>query len=104
MRASGIRRWVRPQLRVSNTVLTSILDELKTLATEVQTLVQSKVAPTAFTSVYSKIRENVRGVQQERKIKRTLLAATNPEQAAKRKTKKNESKKESRKRKNAAFA
>ena len=43
-------------------------------------------------------------MQQERKIKRTLLAATNPEQAAKRKTKKNESKKESRKRKNAAFA
>ncbi|KAI5900097.1 ARM repeat-containing protein [Schizophyllum commune H4-8] len=80
------------------------MDELKTLATEVQSLVQSKVAPTAFTAVYSKIRENVRGVQQERKIKRTLLAATNPEQAAKRKTKKNESKKESRKRKNAAFA
>ncbi|KAL1722677.1 hypothetical protein EV715DRAFT_247312 [Schizophyllum commune] len=80
------------------------MDELKTLATEVQSLVQSKVAPTAFTAVYSKIRENVRGVQQERKIKRTLLAATNPERAAKRKTKKNESKKESRKRKNAAFA
>ncbi|KAL1741207.1 armadillo-type protein [Schizophyllum fasciatum] len=80
------------------------MDELKTLATEVQTLVQSKVAPTAFTAVYSKIRENVRGVQQERKIKRTLLAATNPERAAKRKTKKNESKKESRKRKNATFA
>lgn len=80
------------------------MDELKTLAIEVQSLVQSKVAPTAFTAAYSKIRENVRGVQQERKIKRTLLATTNPEQAAKRKTKKNESKKESRKRKNSAFA
>ncbi|KIY70650.1 hypothetical protein CYLTODRAFT_391770 [Cylindrobasidium torrendii FP15055 ss-10] len=80
------------------------MDEIKTLATELQDLVQAKVGATAFSTVYNKIRQGVIGVRQERKTQRALQVATNPVLAAKRKEQKNTVKKESKKRKSAAFA
>jgi U3 small nucleolar RNA-associated protein 20 len=48
------------------------LDELKTLAIEVQELIQSKVGTTKFAEVYSRIRQNVLGVRRERKTARAV--------------------------------
>lgn len=77
---------------------------MKTLSTELQDLIQSKVGATAFSKVYNQIRQGVLGVRRERKTMRALQVATNPEAAAKRKLQKNGMKKDSRKRKNEAFA
>jgi U3 small nucleolar RNA-associated protein 20 len=48
-------------------------DELKTLATELQELVQSKVGTTQFADVYNRIRQGVLGVRRERKANRVLM-------------------------------
>jgi len=72
---------------------------LKTTATELQDLVQGKVGPTKFSNVYNQIRQGVLGVRKERKVARTLQVANNPEGAAKRRIQRNQSKKESKKRK-----
>ncbi|KAK0463186.1 armadillo-type protein [Desarmillaria tabescens] len=84
--------------------LTSVLDELKTLATELQDLVQSRVGPGAFSAIYNQIRQGVLGVRRERKAVRALQVATNPEMASKRKLQKNIMKKDSRKRKGDMFS
>ena len=84
--------------------LTYLLDELKTLAVELQELIQSKVGTTEFAEVYSRIRQNVLGVRRERKTARAVQAASNPAFASKRKMQKNIAKKDSRKRKNSTFA
>ncbi|EPQ55348.1 hypothetical protein GLOTRDRAFT_61301 [Gloeophyllum trabeum ATCC 11539] len=80
------------------------MEELKTLAIELQDLVRDKVGTTAFANTYNKIRQGVLEVRRERKTARAMLVATNPEAAAKRKQGRNMNKKESRKRKNASFA
>jgi U3 small nucleolar RNA-associated protein 20 len=95
---------------------------MKALATELQDLVQSKVGVTKFSHTYNRIRQSVLGVQRERKAVRVLQvtlsmpqptkvslhvcaqAKTNPKAAAKRKLQRNVIKKDSRKRKNSAFA
>jgi U3 small nucleolar RNA-associated protein 20 len=81
-------------------------DNLKTLATELQDLVQSKVGATAFSTVYSRIRQNAVTTRNERRVKRVLFAQQpeRAEAAAQRKIKKNVAKKDSRKRKNVTFA
>jgi len=79
------------------------LAELKTIATELQGLVQSKVGVTQFTSVYNQIRQSVLGLRRERKVARVMQVATNPEAAAKRKMQRNVIKKDSRKRKDRGF-
>ncbi|PCH35508.1 hypothetical protein WOLCODRAFT_125908 [Wolfiporia cocos MD-104 SS10] len=80
------------------------IGELKTLAIELQDLVQAKVGTTAFAGVYNRIRQGVLGVRRERRNARAVQTATNPGAAAKRKLQQNALKKESRKRKNQAFA
>ncbi|KIP04981.1 hypothetical protein PHLGIDRAFT_170606 [Phlebiopsis gigantea 11061_1 CR5-6] len=80
------------------------MDELKTLAIELQELVQAKVGTTKFAEVYSRIRQSVLGVRRERKTARAVQAATNPAFASKRKMQRNVAKKDSRKRKSSSFA
>ena len=53
-------------------MLTFGLDELRTLAVELQDLVQTKVGTTAFANVYNMIRQNVLGVRRERKTMRAV--------------------------------
>lgn len=79
-----------------------LLDELKTLAVELQDLVQSRVGTTKFSNVYNQIRQGVLTVQRQRRATRVLQVTTNPEAAAKRKMQKNSNKKDSRKRKSLA--
>ncbi|KAL4079019.1 armadillo-type protein [Scleroderma citrinum] len=80
------------------------IDELKTTATELVDLVQAKVGTTNFATAYNRIRQSALNVRQERRVARVTRAITNPEAAAKRKIARNATKKESRKRKNRAFA
>ncbi|EIN06636.1 hypothetical protein PUNSTDRAFT_90339 [Punctularia strigosozonata HHB-11173 SS5] len=79
------------------------MDELKTLAIELQDLVQAKVGVTAFTTVYNRIRQSVLGVRRDRKATRVMQGTINPQAAAKRKAARNENKKDSRKRKAYSF-
>lgn len=81
-----------------------VTDELKTTATELQDLVQQKVGTTKFANVYNEIRQNVLGVQRERRAARITRVATNPQAAAKRKMQRGTAKKDSRKRKNSLYA
>ncbi|KAG8220545.1 armadillo-type protein [Butyriboletus roseoflavus] len=80
------------------------IEELKTTAVELQDLVQAKVGTTAFANAYNRIRQGVVSVQQARRVARVTKVTTDPEAAAKRKLARNVMKKESRKRKNRAFA
>jgi U3 small nucleolar RNA-associated protein 20 len=103
-----IRRWVSfpfpyPHLLSKDNTVTPI-DELKTLATELQDLVQSKVGTTKFSTTYNQIRQSALGVRRERKTAKVLQVMTNPEAAAKRKLQRNSIKRESRKRKDRGFA
>ena len=47
-------------------------DELKTLAVELQDLVQKEVGTTKFANVYNRIRQGVLGVRRERKTARVM--------------------------------
>ncbi|KAH7099278.1 armadillo-type protein [Auriculariales sp. MPI-PUGE-AT-0066] len=78
-------------------------DALKTLAAEVQDLVLKKVGTTAFTEVFSKLRNRSINVKRERKEARALMVATDPQRAAARKKQHDAVKKESKKRKNRDF-
>ncbi|KAH9924569.1 armadillo-type protein [Fomitopsis serialis] len=80
------------------------MGELKTLATELQDLVQAKVGTTKFANVYSEIRQHIVGVQRERRNARVTQASAHPEAAAKKKIHRNALKKESRKRKAQTYA
>ncbi|KAG6885913.1 hypothetical protein C0993_007931 [Termitomyces sp. T159_Od127] len=82
----------------------SQMDELKTLATELQDLLQGKVGATKFSTTYNQIRQGVLEVRRGRKTARTIQAVTNPEAAARRKMYRNVVKKESKKRKDRGFA
>ncbi|TFY61376.1 hypothetical protein EVJ58_g4545 [Rhodofomes roseus] len=80
------------------------IGELKTLAAELQDLVQAKVGTTKFAAVYNEIRQHVVGVRRERRNARVMQVSTNPEAAAKKKIHRNALKKESRKRKAQTYA
>ncbi|TFK80791.1 hypothetical protein K466DRAFT_366251 [Polyporus arcularius HHB13444] len=86
-----------------DTIRDAQMDDLKTTATELQDLVQSKVGSTKFANVYNGIRQKVLGVRRERRAARAIQTATNPEAAARRKIHRNGVKKESRKRKDETF-
>ena len=47
-------------------------DDLKTLAVELQDLVQSKVGTTKFAAVYNEIRQKVLSVRRDRKASRAI--------------------------------
>ena len=49
-----------------------MIDEVKTLAIELQELLQEKVGTTKFSAVYSRIRQNTLGKQRERKAARAI--------------------------------
>ncbi|KAF8131840.1 armadillo-type protein [Boletus edulis] len=110
MDASQLERFLphilTPVYRISeeDTVRDAGVEELKTTAIELQDLVQAKVGTTVFASAYHRIRQGVVSVQQARRVARVTKATTDPEAAAKRKLARNVMKKESRKRKQRAFA
>ncbi|KZV87291.1 hypothetical protein EXIGLDRAFT_773803 [Exidia glandulosa HHB12029] len=86
-----------------DTIADPSMDALKTLATEVQDLVQKQVGTTAFTEVYSRLRNKAMAVRRDRKEAKALMVATDPERAARRKAQHSEVKKESKKRKGREF-
>ncbi|KAG1734522.1 armadillo-type protein [Suillus lakei] len=87
-----------------DTIRDAGMEELKVTATELLDLLQNKVGTTIFANTYNRIRQGASSIQQERRVARATKATTNPEAAAKRKLARNVGKKESRKRKNRAFA
>ncbi|KAG1832880.1 armadillo-type protein [Suillus subalutaceus] len=87
-----------------DTIRDAGMEELKVTATELLDLLQNKVGTTVFANTYNRIRQGASSIQQERRVARATKATTNPEAAAKRKLARNAGKKESRKRKNRAFA
>ncbi|KAF9038274.1 hypothetical protein BDZ89DRAFT_1061276 [Hymenopellis radicata] len=110
LEASKVERFLvhilSPLYRIleDDTIRDAQMDELKTVSTELQDLIQSKVGVTAFSTIYNQVRQGVIGVRRERKTLRALQVATNPAAAAKRKVQKNLMKKDNRKRKNESFA
>ncbi|KAF9234002.1 armadillo-type protein [Melanogaster broomeanus] len=110
MEAKQLQRFLphilTPVYRITeeDTIRDSGIDELKTTAAELQDLLQAKIGTTTFANAYNGIRQGVLSVRQERRVARVTKASTNPEAAAKRKLARNVMKKESRKRKNSAFA
>ncbi|KAM6502751.1 Armadillo-type fold [Amanita muscaria] len=80
------------------------MDEIKTLAIELQDLVQNKVGAVKFSNVYNHIRQSVLTTRRERKEARAIHATVDPVAAAKRKLQRNVTKKMSKKRKDRAFA
>ncbi|KAG6860769.1 hypothetical protein C0995_007801 [Termitomyces sp. Mi166 len=92
------------RLLEEDTIRDSQMDELKTLGTELQDVLQGKVSPTKFSTAYNQIRQSVLGVRKDRKAARATQAVVNPEAAARRRIHRNVVKKESRKRKDSGFA
>jgi U3 small nucleolar RNA-associated protein 20 len=79
-------------------------EELKTLSTELQDLVQTKVRVTKFSAIYNQIHQGTLGACKERKSAKVVQATINSKTATKRKAQRNMIKKESRKRKDHGFA
>ncbi|KAK0522958.1 U3 snoRNP protein [Tilletia horrida] len=82
-----------------STIRSDQIEELKGLATEVQTLIQQKVGATTFAQVYSGIRQRALAKRRERKTAKLMTTISRPEAAAQRKSKVNARKHDSRKRK-----
>ncbi|KAI0070349.1 hypothetical protein K474DRAFT_1670178 [Panus rudis PR-1116 ss-1] len=96
---------LNPVYRIAedDTIRDAHMDELKTLAIELQDLLQNKVGTTKFANVYNRIRQGVQSLRQERRTARAVQAVVDPQAHAKRKQQRNVAKKESRKRKNQSF-
>ncbi|PIL29525.1 hypothetical protein GSI_08333 [Ganoderma sinense ZZ0214-1] len=96
---------LNPVYRVieDDTIRDPQMEELKTLAVELQDLVQTKVGTTKFSNVYNSIRQKVVSVRRERKAARAIQSTIDPAAAAKRRLQRNIVKKDSRKRKNDTF-
>ncbi|KAK2463026.1 hypothetical protein APHAL10511_004681 [Amanita phalloides] len=92
------------RLTEDDTIRDPQMNEIKTVAIELQDLVQNKVGVVKFSSVYNQIRQSVVNVRRERQTARVLQAASDPKAAAKRKLQRNFMKKASKKRKERAFA
>ncbi|KAI0753565.1 hypothetical protein C8Q80DRAFT_1342693 [Daedaleopsis nitida] len=109
MEADVVQRFLphilNPIYRIidDDTIRDSHMDELKTLAVELQDLVQGKVGTTKFANVYNSIRQKVLSVRRERRTARAIQVTVDPAAAAQRKQHRNVAKKESRKRKNDSF-
>lgn len=110
MESSQLERFLphilTPVYRITedDTIRDAGMEELKVTATELLDLLQNKVGTTTFANTYNRIRQGASNIQQERRVARATKATTNPEATAKRKLARNVGKKESRKRKNRAFA
>ncbi|KDQ28426.1 hypothetical protein PLEOSDRAFT_1077268 [Pleurotus ostreatus PC15] len=94
-----------PMYRIQNedTIRDEKLEELKTVASELQDLVQSKVGVTKFSTIYQQIRQGALDVRRDRKATRAIQATIHPDLAAKRRNQRNIVKKESKKRKTQSF-
>ncbi|KAF4598878.1 U3 snoRNP protein [Pleurotus pulmonarius] len=94
-----------PMYRIQDedTIRDEKLEELKTVASELQDLVQSKVGVTKFSTIYQQIRQGALDVRRDRKATRAIQATIHPDLAAKRRTQRNIAKKESKKRKTQSF-
>ncbi|CAD6980836.1 unnamed protein product [Tilletia controversa] len=75
------------------------IEELKGLATEVQTMIQEKVGANTFSQAYSRIRQRALTKRRERKTAKLMTTISRPAAAAQRKSKVNARKHDSRKRK-----
>jgi U3 small nucleolar RNA-associated protein 20 len=73
--------------------------DLKTLAQEIMSMLQSKVGTTEFAKAYNTVKQRVQERRQERRNKRKVEMVAEPEVAAKRKERKHERQKEARKEK-----
>ncbi|KAG2158692.1 armadillo-type protein [Suillus bovinus] len=110
MEANQLERFLThiltPVYRITedDTIRDAGMEELKVTTAELLDLLQNKVGTTVFANTYNRIRQGASSIQQERRVARATKATTNPEAAAKRKLARNAGKKESRKRKNRAFA
>lgn len=95
-----------PVYRVSEDDITRDphMDELKTLASELISLLQSRAGVTAFASAYSIIRQKVTATRHERRTKRALQMTADPVAATRRKRARNDVKREGRRRKMNDFA
>ncbi|KAG8869452.1 U3 snoRNP protein [Serendipita sp. 405] len=87
------------RLLEDDTVRDNGMDEAKTMAQELQELVQSKVGTTAFTAAYTQIRQGALAIRRERKAAQAVLNTADPQAAAKRQMRRNMAKKDGRKRK-----
>lgn len=78
MDATQVQRFlthvISPVYRVAedDTIRDPHMDELKTLAIELQDLLQNKVGTTKFSNVYNAIRQNVLTVRRDRKTARAV--------------------------------
>ncbi|WFD00171.1 U3 snoRNP protein [Malassezia yamatoensis] len=81
----------------------SVEETHRTLASEVQELIQSRVSATSFTRIYAHVRQAILANRRERRNQRLMQNIMDPERAAKRRHTRNVHKHESRKRKNDAF-
>ncbi|WFD44325.1 U3 snoRNP protein [Malassezia psittaci] len=81
----------------------SVEETHRTLAAEVQELIQSRVSATSFTRAYAHVRQAILTNRRERRNHRLMQNVMDPERAAKRRHTRNLHKHESRKRKNGAF-
>jgi len=86
-----------------DTVRDSNMDEIKTVAQELQDLVQTKVGITKFTAIYGQIRQGTLAIRRDRKAARAMKVASNPQGAAIRQIQRNVAKRESKKRKSHAL-
>ncbi|KAJ1828293.1 U3 snoRNP protein [Coemansia sp. RSA 2703] len=68
-----------------------MLDELRTLATEVLALLQARVGVTEYTRVMGKVMGHVEGVRRERRERRQVMRLVEPEKYARKKMRKAES-------------
>ncbi|KAH8153790.1 uncharacterized protein LAJ45_01557 [Morchella importuna] len=78
-----------------------IMKDLKDIAQEILSMMQTKMGPTAYGKAYNVVRTQVKERRLERKSKRTIQMVTDPEKAAKDKIRKNEKKRIARKEKGA---
>ncbi|WFD32664.1 U3 snoRNP protein [Malassezia sp. CBS 17886] len=91
-----------PLQRVEDDTSEQYDDALRTLASEVQELIQSRVSSRAFTRAYAQVRQKALARRRERRQARLFAGVADPEAAARRRASRNVAKHASRKRKNAS--
>ncbi|KAI8801037.1 hypothetical protein BJ742DRAFT_716305 [Cladochytrium replicatum] len=93
-----VEPMVRTLYRTVNDETARGMDDVKTLGQDVMNLIKKQVGVDKYLAVYNSVHLAVKIVRRERKLKRTIMAVTDPERRAKRKIQKNEMKKAGRQR------
>ncbi|XP_071941723.1 small subunit processome component 20 homolog [Antedon mediterranea] len=94
-----LQRILKPLMREISDKMSHSDSELRILCQEVMDLLKSMVDTEVFTKAYAAVQKELNTIREGRKKKRVMQAVADPEAAAKRKIKKQISKKESKKRK-----